>query len=309
MNEKNKIELMKYINQNNFGEVSDKYTFKQITTLKVGGKINLFYLPNTEDNLIEVLKYLKRNQIDYLIIGNGSNILASDQDYDGVVISLKKIANQFVIEKREENKYLITVNAGCSTKKFSDFLLDYSLTGAEEIGSIPATVGGIVAMNASCYDFLAEKYLNRVLVIIGDKLKWVKKEDLNFSYRSSKILKEKLILLKVEFIFEKGNYQDILKKVNDVNKKRKISQPVNMKSAGSAFKNGLNYKAWKVIEELGLRGYQIGDAMVSNNHTNFLINVGNAKSDDFYQLIKYIQKEAKSRLNIDLEQEWVMINF
>ena len=127
MNEKNKIELMKYINQNNFGEVSDKYTFKQITTLKVGGKINLFYLPNTEDNLIEVLKYLKRNQIDYLIIGNGSNILASDQDYDGVVISLKKIANQFVIEKREENKYLITVNAGCSTKKFSDFLLDYSL--------------------------------------------------------------------------------------------------------------------------------------------------------------------------------------
>ena len=302
-------QLIKYIKDKNLGELYTNYTFKMITTLKVGGSIALMYFPNSDDSLLIVLSYLRENKIKYIIIGNGSNILASDNFYDGVVISLKRIANQFIIEKLEDDKYLVGVNAGCSAKKFCELLSEHSLTGAEAIGSIPATIGGIVAMNASCYDFVSSKYLKRALVIIDNNIRWLDSSELDFTYRSSKILNENLILLKVEFIFKKGKHNEIINKMEYINQKRKKTQPMHLKSAGSTFKNSSLYNAWEVIEKLGLRGYRIGDAMVSLEHTNFLVNVSNASSNDFLKLINLIKKKALEQLNIDLKTEWILINF
>lgn len=302
-------EIIEYISKNNLGNVFSNYSFKMITTLRVGGDIAVMFYPNSEDSLIEVVEYLNSNCIKYIIIGNGSNILASDDYYDGVVISLKQIPNQFILEKINDEEFSVIVNSGCSAKRFSDFLLSHSITGAEAIGSIPASIGGIVAMNATCYDYSSVNCVKRVKVLIGNKVYWLDKSELEFSYRSSKILKEKIILLRIEFIFKKGIYLEIKEKIDLINDKRKKTQPLNLKSAGSTFKNSQYYSAWKVIDELGLRGYRIGDAMVSNQHTNFLVNVGNASSKDFVELINYIKKTAKNKLNIDLETEWILINF
>ena len=309
MNSKTIKEVVEYISKNNLGNVFNDYSFKMITTLKVGGDIAVMFYPNSEDSLIDVIDYLNTNKIKYCIIGNGSNILASDNYYDGVVISLKQIPNQFVVEKISDEEISVIVNSGCSTKRFSDFLLEHSIAGAEAIGSIPASIGGIVAMNATCYDYNSSNCVRKVKVLMGNKAKWLDKDELELGYRSSKILTEKMILLKIEFIFKKGEYQKIKDKIKNINENRKNSQPIEMKSAGSTFKNLKSYSAWKVIDELGLRGYHIGDAMVSNKHTNFLVNNGNAKSDDFFKLISYIKKRAKEVLNIDLELEWILINF
>lgn len=306
-------DIYDFIKDNDYGDIYLNYSFKMITTLKVGGDIALLYLPNSEDSLIEVLKKLIKEKVMYFIIGNGSNVLASDNYYDGVIISLKKIPNQFVIETLDNNMVSVSINSGCSSKKFSEYLLMHSISGAEAIGSIPASIGGIVSMNASCYDYLSSKYVKRVDVLIVNnnciERKWLDVSELDFSYRYSKIIQEKLILLKVEFIFKKGNYQEIKEKINLINKKKKESQPIYMKSAGSTFKNTLEYNAWEVIDKLGLRGFRIGDACVSQAHTNFLVNLGNAKANDFIRLIKYIKEKALSTLNINLEVEWILLNF
>lgn len=308
MNELDRKEIIEFINKNNYGICYEDYSFKMITTLKVGGLIKIMYYPNCDESLIAVIKYLKERNIPYFIIGNGSNILASDDEYNGVVISLKRIANQFIIEKENE-KYKVIVNSGCSVKKFNEFLVDYSLKGFEAISSIPATIGGIVTMNASCYDFVTSNYVRRVQVIKNNNIVWIDNKDLEFSYRNSKILKEKLIVLKIEFEFEKDDKNKINERIEHYYQKRKNTQPINLKSAGSTFKNNEYLKAWEIITYLGLKGYRIGDAMVSNHHANFLVNIGNAKSIDFYNLIEYIKNKAKNVLNEELKTEWILINF
>ena len=309
MNDYQKEILIKLIEEQNLGVFYTNNTFSMITTLKVGGKINILFYPNSIESLIIIIDKCHKDKINYFIIGNGSNILASDDFYDGLVISLKQIPNKFIIEKINDKRYSVIVDGGCSTKKFSDFLIDHHLTGAEGLGFIPATVGGVVAMNASCYSFEASKFVKRVEVISDGKLVWLENKELEYSYRNSKILKDKLIATRVEFEFEKGIIDEILNKNRNFYEQRKITQPIDKKCAGSTFKNGNTYKAWKLIDNVGLKGFKIGGAIVSKKHANFLINDGNAKSIDFYNLIKYIKRTVKNELNIELETEWIFINF
>lgn len=305
--------LISYIIKNDYGLCLENQSFKEITTLKVGGTIAILYYPNSDDSLYEVIKYINTNNIKYYIIGNGSNILASDKYYDGVIISLKKIVNRFIIDKVDDCKYSVIINSGCTSKRLCDFLLEHSLSGMEAIKNIPATIGGLVAMNASCYDFVCADFVESVEVISVSSNKvermWISKEKLNFSYRSSEILKKRLIVLNVKVILYKKSYDDIYMRILEMNKKKAAVQPLHYRSAGSTFKNGSDYKAWQVIDSLGLRGFRIKDAGVSNIHTNFLVNLGDAKAHDFILLIDYIKAKAKKQSNIDLQVEWILINF
>lgn len=303
--------IINYIESNKLGFASQDFSFKTLTTLKVGGKISLVYFPNDYLTFVDFYFYYLKNfksKIPLLIIGNGSNVLASDDDYKGIVVCFKEIKSDAKVEL-SDNYGIVTVGSGCSSKKFAETLKEYSLTGAEAIASIPATMGGIVAMNATCFGFEVGNYIKKCLILDGDKIYWIYKDEMDFLYRSSIFLRNKYIILIIVFEFPLGKQEDIEKRILEIQEIRKNTQPIQNKSAGSTFKNGKDYCAWKVIDEVGLRGYTYNGAQISDLHANFIINKGNASSNDIYELMLYTIKVVKDKLGIDLESEWVVVNF
>lgn len=294
-----------YIKLKNLGDVYLDKSFKDITTLGVGGKIALLYYPNSTISFIKFYRYYLENK-DYplLCIGGGSNVLSSDKEYNGIVVCFKNI-NEICI--RNSN---VVVSSGYDVRRLSVVLKYLNLKGGEYLNNLPATVGGIITMNASCYGYKTSSILKRCLCINENGiLKWYKSEEMNFGYRNSIIKRKGLIVLKGEFIFEKGDIDEIQKITNTLKKYRYDNQPLNYKNAGSVFKNTNEYTVWKIIDDLGFRGYNINDAYVSNKHCNFIVNRNNASSSDIFKLVKLIKQKAKEKYNIDLECEWTLINF
>ncbi len=270
----------------------------------------LFY-PNTIKSFLKLYNFLLINKYDLnklVIIGNGSNVLASDKPYDGIVVCLKKVKDRIRIIKSETNYKIIECYSGVQCSKLSNYLKDNNLTGGEELSTIPGTIGGVVAMNASCYDFVTSDYIIGVLVLDNGFIRWLNKDELEFNYRSSKIIKSKMIVLKVRFCFYNGSKQNIENKMRKLKLSRQESQPLKEHNAGSVFKNSNNVKAWKLIEECKLKGFKYKNAEVSQKHANFIINKGDS-GDDIYILMQIIKKIVKKLKNYDLESEWVLINF
>lgn len=294
------------------GEVVEESTFANITTFKVGGKIKLLFYPSSYENFIifykEYLSYDYRPEL--LIIGNGSNILASDDNYNGIVVSFKKIKEEIILEEKD-NKYYVTSNSNVSLHALSKFLMNHSITGGEFFHFIPGVVGGSICMNASSYGKDMASIVNRVYCLdnYGNPL-WIEKDGLEFGYRESLIKKKKFIVIKVEFVFDElCNQNTIIEKVNQYKKRKVETQPINYPSAGSVFKNKENKKSWQIIDELGFRGKSYGDCSVSYKHSNFIINKGNAKAFEIYSLMNMIKKVYKDSYNDELECEWILVNF
>lgn len=270
----------------------------------------LFY-PNTIKSFLKLYNFLIINKYDLnklVIIGNGSNVLASDKLFNGVVVCLKKIKDRIRIIKSESNYKIIECYSGVLCNKLSNYLKDNNLTGGEELSTIPGTIGGVVTMNASCYDFVTSDHVKEVLVLDNGLIRWLNKDELEFNYRSSKIMKSKIIVLKVRFCFYNGDNKKIENKIKELKLKRQLSQPLKEHNAGSVFKNINNVKAWKLIEECKLKGFKYKNAEVSQKHANFIINKGDS-GDDIYVLMQIIKKIVKKLKNYDLESEWVLINF
>ncbi len=298
-------EVIEYIRYNNLGFLEENRSFKEITTLKVGGKIRLIYYPNSIENFLKFYNFYKKYTWPLLVIGNGSNILASDNEYYGVVVSFKKLSCLFY----QINKSFY-VFPQCKVSYFAKKIIPLGFCDIEYFAGIPGTIGGLVAMNAGCFGKEIGTYVKEIIAL--DKTGEIKiftHDELDFSYRHS-FIQDNLIVLVVKMEFpENSDIQKTIQNYQYLQNKRRIAQPINMISAGCAFANPKGYKAWEVIDKLGYRGKVWGGAKVSDKHCNFLVNCGGAKADDFYQLIASIKSDALKKMQIILKNELILINF
>lgn len=289
---------------NLYGEVLENVSLKDYNTYKIGGKTRYLVKPYNIDSLKELLIYIKNNTLKYIIIGNGSNIILPDSDYDGVVILLSKL-NEIKINEN-------TINAFCgvSLTYFVNELVKNNLGGLESLSGIPGTLGGAIVNNAGCYGQTISDKLNSVTYLENGEIKTINKEECNFSYRDSIFKKNKnFIILSAKFILDYKNKEEMLNIIKENMIKRNTSQPLNYPNAGSVFRNPIGYSAGNLIEDAGLKNYHINGAYVSDKHANFIINKDNASSEDIIELIEYIQKEISEKYNIKLKLEQEIIKY
>ena len=299
------LDYIEYIKKNNLGEIKLNKTFKDITTLKIGGSIDLLFYPNTIENFIIFYKYyLINKKTPIMIIGNGSNVLASSDEYNGIVVSFKKIFYKYSLIKN-----IVTVSSGVLINDLINFLKKHNLSGLEKLYYIPATIGGLLKMNGSAYGNAISDNLIYIKVIDENgNIKIINKEELEFSYRKTNINYNYIIIESSYYLYSKDKNlidYELKKIITD----RKNKQPLNTNNAGSTFKNPQNNFAWKLIEDAGFKGYSINDAQVSNKHSNFLINKNNCSSYDMIDLINQIKTKIYQEYNVKLECEWNFINF
>jgi UDP-N-acetylmuramate dehydrogenase len=296
--------IKKFIENNNLGTIYENKRFKDLTTLKIGGNIKFYYLPNSMDSFSKFYSYAS-SKLPIFIIGSGSNVLASDEDYSGVVVSFKNIPIKFA-----RVGDVATIYAGCKLTEFIYRIAEVGLGGLEDLCGIPGTIGGMVAMNAGSFGTTISDVLISAECLDHDgKLATYSNKELLFGYRSSLIRMKDLIVISAKIKLIPKEQQEILEIIETNLEKRRKNQPLNTMNAGCAFKNNISHSAWSLIDGVNLRGYAIGDAQVSEKHCNFLINKSNAKAEDMFSLIKKIKKEVKDKYDIDLIYEWVLINF
>lgn len=285
--------------------IKENESLKLHTTYKVGGIAKYFITPNDFDELIKLLKYLKENNIKYMILGNGSNTIFSSKTYDGVIINLSNLNKM----KIDGNK--IFVEAGYQLIKLSIDAMNNNLSGLEFASGIPANVGGAIYMNAGAYKSDMSELIEEVTFLDENyELKTLRNDELNFSYRHSLFQEKNYIIISAVLKLNNGNKEEI-KALMDKRKQRRIeSQPLEYPSAGSVFRNpSEDIFAGKLIEDLGLKGYSIGDAKISEKHANFIINNGNATGEDIKSLIDLVKEKVKEKYDIDLIVEQRFVNF
>ena len=277
-------------------------SLKRYNTYKLDVMCEYLIYPKDIEELLELLKYLKENKIKYLILGNGSNVILAKPSFD-VVIKLDRLNN---IDIKDN---IVTASCGVSLIKLSNLCMEKGLNGLAFAGGIPGLLGASVAMNAGAYKEDMASIVRDVKVITPrGEIITMKNSELEYSYRDSFLKRNKeYICIEATLELKYENKELIRNKMIDRRDRRISSQPVNMPSAGSVFRNPPNLSAGKLIEDLGLKGYTIGGAQISEKHANFIINKSNATYDDIISLIEYIKKKVKEKYDIDLilEQEIV----
>lgn len=281
------------------GKVITNPQMKDYTTYKVGGFALALVSPDSVENLIKLLKYLKEKKIKYKIIGNGSNLIFNDTTYEGVIIKLNELNNLDI------NKTVVTVGAGYNLTKLSLKLARLGLAGLEFASGIPGTIGGAVFMNAGAYKSDMGYIVSEIKVLTPDfEIKTLYNKDLNFHYRCSFLqLNPGYICLEAKLVLKKSDAKLLLEIIEDRKQRRILTQPLEYPSAGSVFRNPPNDFAGRLIEEIGYKGKNIGGAYVSMKHANFIINKGNATARDIISLINEIKLKIKKEYNIDLKVE------
>ena len=286
---------------NEFYDINDikiDEKLSEYVNFKVGGPADILLIPNSKEQVIKSIKICKENNIPFYLIGNGSNILVRDGGFRGVVLSLKNVKNIYVDGEK------IEAECGVTLKEVSDKAIENSLTGFEFACGIPGTIGGAVFMNAGAYDGEISKVIESAEVIDENcNIIRLSREELDFGYRSSLVMKKGYTVLSAVFKLEKGQVKTIKELIEDLTNKRESKQPLEYPSAGSTFKRPTGYFAGKLIQDAGLKGYSIGGAAVSEKHSGFVINKGNATAKDITDLIKHIQDEVKKQFGVDLHPE------
>lgn len=280
------------------GDYSDEKYFKDLTTIKMGGKILHYIEPYNIEDLTAIIDYLKNNKVDYKIIGNGSNLIVGSSDYNGVVISLKHF-NNYEIHNDE-----VYVEAGVLAPFFSSVLANAGLSGFEFAAAIPGTIGGLVYMNAGAYKKEIGDILKEVKVLKSGKIETMSKDELKLAYRYS-IFKEHphWTVLSCVLKFKEKDPKEINELMNARLVRRKNTQPLDMPSAGSCFRNPEDKFAWEYIDELGYRGFNLNGVEVSRKHSNFIVNANNGKAEDYLNIVYDIQRKVKEKYNINLIME------
>ena len=288
----------------NDGDIKENVSLKTLTTLKVGGISKYVFYPKDVTSLKKALTLFKENNINYKIFGNGSNIIPSDKIYDGVIIKLSSLNNLKI------NDEVIEVEAGYSLMKLAKEVIKLGLSGLEWANGIPGTIGGAVYMNAGAYKQDMSFVLEKITALAENmNIVTLNKDELDFSYRHSRLMEENLICLSATLKLEKKDISLIEEVVNKRKEKRMETQPLEYPSAGSVFRNPFNDFAGRLVEECNLKGKQIGGAMISLKHANFIINKDNATGNDVLDLINLAKKEVKEKFNIELKQEQELFNF
>ncbi len=249
---------------------------------------------------MRVLDIAKENGLEVRIFGKGSNILASDEDYAGLILCLDRYFSDFYFE--EDGTCI--AQSGTSIIMLAHEAMKRELSGLEFASGIPGTLGGAVFMNAGAYKSEIRDILDKVFVLQDNNCCWLSVDELAMSYRSSIFQKQRdWIILAAKLKLSEGNGAEIRDLMDSRRQRRLASQPLNMPSAGSIFRNPEQLPAWQCIEEVGLRGYQIGGAMVSDKHANFIVNADHASANDVIELITLIQQKVKDKYQIELKTE------
>lgn len=273
---------------------------KNHTTFKIGGNCIALIEPREVSDIVETIKICRENSIKFFVIGNGSNLLVPDEGYNGVIIKLKSEFSTIQVE----GEYLI-VNSGAKLSEVYTVAYENSLTGFEFASGIPGTIGGAIYMNAGAYGGEMKDIVESVEVLDLDnfELRELKNEELEFSYRKSIIQRRNYIVTTIKLKLQKGNKEEINAVYEDLRDRRNSKQPLNFGSAGSTFKRPEGHFASKLIEDAGLKSYHINDAWVSEKHSGFMVNKGNASFKDVMELIEYVQKVVFEKFGVKLETE------
>jgi len=281
-------------------QIRQKELLKNHTSLHIGGEADCFVTPAGIDEIKNVLNLCKQENMPYYIMGNGSNLLVCDEGYRGLIL---KLGEEFsFIWVKEDGT--VTAQAGVLLSKLANIVAKNNLTGFEFAAGIPGTFGGAVTMNAGAYGGEMKQCITGAKVMDEEgNVHLLNKDELELGYRSSILQKKNYILLEADMKFETGNSHNIFGKIHDLNAQRREKQPLDQYSAGSTFKRPQGYFAGKLINDAGLRGYQVGDAAVSEKHCGFVINKGNATAKDFLTVVNDVTGIVKDKFGIILEPE------
>lgn len=282
-------------------DVKEWASLKDYSTIKIGGKARWLIFPKNALEVKKILKILKKNDLKYFILGNGSNTLFDDNGYDGAIISLKKL------NKIEFDADCVYADAGVNLFVLGQKLKMQGLSGLEFCHGIPASLGGFIYMNGGCFGHEIGEFVEEVLVLRDDKIVTLKKDQLKFSYRKSNL--QDCVILKVLLKLTQNSPEIVKENMDNFYDKKKASQPCDLPSLGSVFKAVYGDKTIyvsKMIDTLGLKGVKIGEAEISNKHAGFIVNTGNATSKDFKDLIALIQEEL-AKVNVYPELEIIML--
>ena len=291
----------------NIGKVEEDVLMSKHTTYRVGGKVIAMVYPKNIKCLITLLDYLRNNNILYKIVGNGSNLLFSDDDYDGVIVRLSQFDELEWISSTK-----LRVGAGYSLMKLSLLTAKKGLTGLEFASGIPGTVGGAVFMNAGAYKSDMGYVVESVKILTPHNgIITLSNKEMDFHYRSSYLQRHRdYVCLEVVIRLVKGKREAIEEVIRDRKQRRVDTQPLEYPSAGSVFRNPEGMFAGQLIEELGLKGEKYGGAMISDKHANFVINnTKNAKASDIKYLIELAHDKVLEKYKVDMKIEQEFVNF
>ena len=284
---------------NKLGELAINKKISELTTIRIGGTAKYLIYPYNYLTLNQIIRLLNQENIDYKLFGKGSNILASDKNYNGCIIRLDRYFNDFYIQDE-----CIIAESGTSIIYLAQQAAKNGLSGLEFASGIPATLGGCLYMNAGAYNKSMSDIVEEVLVFENDEFKWISNDKCSFSYRHSYFQSHpNIIIIAAKIKLSKGNTQEILDLMENRRKRRIETQPLDKPSCGSTFKNPVDGPVWKYIDDLGLRGFKIGGCQISCKHTNFIINDNNAKAQDYFDLVKLVRERCKNQYDINLEIE------
>jgi len=272
---------------------------KAHTTFRVGGPADYFVCPNCNAEVRKVIALCKEEGMPYYILGNGSNLLVGDKGYRGVVIQIYKEMNDIQVQGEH-----IYAEAGALLSRIGNIALEAELTGFEFAAGIPGTIGGAVVMNAGAYGGEMKDVLEsvKVLTLEGEILE-LSNEELELGYRTSIIAKKDYVVLSAIIKLNYGDKEAIREKMNELKIQRTTKQPLEYPSAGSTFKRPTGYFAGKLIQDAGLRGFQVGGAQVSEKHCGFVINKDNATAADIVELMNQVSAIVEDKFDVELEPE------
>ncbi len=307
------------------------------TTFRIGGPAAYFAAPETVEDLAELVRYLREEQAPYFLMGNGSNLLVSDEGYRGVMISThmtgksydapqgKTPLDQLVFLSAEQEKQMaasefpgedfrekyalegktfVKAASGILLSTMANALAERGLDGFAFASGIPGTLGGAVTMNAGAYGGeMKDCILGAMLLMPDGREAFLDREALELGYRTSIIQKEGCVVLWALFAFAPGDAKEIFARMKELNGRRREKQPLEHGSAGSTFKRPEGYYAGRLIEDAGLKGYRIGDVMVSDKHSGFVVNVGDGTFEEAMKVISHVQETVKRMFGVTLELE------
>ena len=281
------------------------YSLKKLNWFNIGGNTKIYFKASNLNDLINFLKLYGDNN-NLFILGAGSNVLFKDDLFDGAVIKLSK--NFSKISLLNEN----TIIAGSSVldKSLSEFAMENSLCGFEFLSCIPGTIGGGIRMNSGCFDSEFKDILISVQAISRNgEVLTIPAKDILFDYRSCNLSKD-LIFLSATFQGKKDQKENIKEKINQLKIKKEKAQPTRIKTGGSTFKNPIkqtNKKVWEIIKQSVPNDIKFGDAAISNKHSNFFINKGNASFKDMKKLIEFVKNNVKNKTGVNLDLEIILV--
>ena len=275
---------------------------KNHTSFKIGGPAEVLIKITNVDELKEILKISEDNNIPITIIGNGSNLLINDEGLKGIVLKIE--IKKFEIIEREDNTFKIILGSGNKIGEIAQKLYQKEIEGFEFASGIPGTIGGAIRMNAGAHGTEMKDIVKTITYITSKgQINKISSEEAKFEYRKSIFTQNRNVILETEIQLSKGKKEEIKSKMDEYATYRKEKQPIEYPSAGSTFKRGTDFITAKLIDECGLKGYQIGGAQISEKHAGFIINKGNASAKDVINLIEYTKEQVYNKFGKNIETE------